>query len=461
MENKIKSIWNLTFMIAFCLLMFCLYWGAQGFTPVISTDNYDALMGYSLLSKAYTATWHDMYRSYTVPMIFSFFGSLNERNEQRIIIFQILSSFIAWVYFAWVLGSLCQNRALRWLVFLSVSTLMFGRGYFYSNQYLLSDSIALSLLLLWYSCILKLDYLVDLLIPKATAFKVLAFFVFAILTSLTSNARDANVFLLLITILPIWIILGRRPKYVALTLTVIILIITAQQVKTSHARSIVSIATVIETRIVTDPARAEFFEAHGLSLDGNVKLWIKNAGPLSIWASEIKDFPWTPELRNFIETKGKSVYALYLLTHPQYVASNVLGYPNIILNQRNVFPLHSASPIYLKFLSIIDLLPFGMLLGLTLISWLFLIARNLFFKNRIALFGFFFCFAGLTNSLLGFHADAWAENEAKRHCFIGSILFRVGCCLLLSSAGMNALQNTLEKINSLLLRLKIADKNLK
>ena len=53
-------------------------------------------------------------------------------------------AYFAWLLFAYSCQTLFADRMIKVLVFVAVSSLMFGQGYYHFNRFLLSDLLGLS-----------------------------------------------------------------------------------------------------------------------------------------------------------------------------------------------------------------------------------------------------------------------------------------------------------------------------
>ena len=180
----------------FLALYFALYWNAHSPTPICFDDckDYVALMGDSILSGSYWQILMRPHRPVSIPIIYSLFGSPTPEVALNVVRFQIILSFLAWTTFSLSVASLADGPVARGVIFVVTSTGMFARGYYHFNQYLLSDSIALSSLLLWFAILVRGQNCVAWLAAKSAVIRALGLVAFIVLTGLVSNTRDTHIF---------------------------------------------------------------------------------------------------------------------------------------------------------------------------------------------------------------------------------------------------------------------------
>ena len=140
----------------------------------------------------------------------------------------------------------------------------------------------------------------------------------------------------------------------------------------------------------------------------------------------------------FLVHEAKTAYVLFLVSHPAYVVGNIIQHADVILNPSTPDQTGDPSgpvemPAYGRALSLIDYLPLSWLAALSCLAVVGLVAQRRLFSGLGAV-GLFLVIAGVSNSVIAFHGDLWEVSEMQRHCFIGSIVFKTGCALLLLGA---------------------------
>ena len=370
-------------------------------------------------------------------------------------------SFVAWIVFSLSVATLADGPIARTVVFLMTSSGMFARGYYHFDQYLLSDSIAMSLLLLWFSVLVPWTHWMARLATKSAGIYGLCLGAFLCLTWLVSNARDTHMFLVLLGMLVACRGIARYSRGDAVMMMLLILGMIAVQNIDVTGRHGWNLTNVITGAILPYPERVEFFRKHGMRIsDDEVARYrrVDRGQPVGQVAAQITRAARSRAVDNgklldevfaqnggFIRSQGeflvhqaKRTYVLFLATHPMYVINNVIYHANIIFNPTT--PDQAADPRgpvempgYARAFSLIDYLPLGWLVALScLAAGRLAVSHELFSGPGGA--GLLLVIAGVSNAVIAFHGDLWEISEMERHCFIGSILFKTGCGLLLVSA---------------------------
>lgn len=397
----------------FILLVFIVYLIANGTEPIAFDDawTYDVLMGKELFSPAFTQTWNQMFRSYSIPLLFWLIG-----NNADIVWAQILSMFGAWVLFASVLASAVPKGTLKTMIFIVTVLTLFDRGYYHCNQFTLSDSFGLSLLLVWFSILFRFDVFFEKMKPFPLPVQVVALSLFLVLTSLMSNTRDTHVFFVLLGAIPVLFLTPR--KSIAVFIALCFVVIAYLQIEGPSSRHSDNLMNVIGQRILPNPEFTHFFVENGMPMNPDVE----SLRGGTMWSSN-----WKQILGPFIMQKGKQVYTKFLLTHPIYTLKAIFEHEAIIFEQH--FPDHSRNYVFTQwtdFLSGIGWIPVDILWVLFAISCglLFLYGPQTKEMLRPICFSLFLTVSGFVNAAIAYHGDEW--EEIWRHCFIGSIVFRLG-----------------------------------
>lgn len=442
---------------------FSLYWNAHGLTPICFDDcrDYVALMGESIFSGSYWEFLVRPPRPASIPVIYSLFGTPSPGAAMHLVRFQISLSFLAWITFSMSVASLADGPVARAATFLAISSGMFARGYHHFNQYLLSDSIALSLLLLWLAILVRGQHCMAWLAPKSVGIRALGFGAFITLTGLVSNARDTHVYFVLLGMPVVWHGIARYSKGAAAATMLVILGIAVLQDSQSTVRHVWNLTNVITGAILPHSERVEFFEARGMRIsDDEVARYRRLGGAPSVFdvSEQITEASRSRHLDNgklldevfaqnrgfiasqeeFLVREAKSAYVSFLVSHPAYVVGNIVQHADIMLNPSTPDQADDPTgpvmmPAYPRAFSVIDYLPLTWLVGLSFLATAALAAERRLFTG-LGGAGLFLVVAGMSNAVIAFHGDLWEVSEMERHCLIGSIVFKTGCGVLLLAA---------------------------
>lgn len=413
--------------VFFSLLTSCfiLYWRASMGHYMCTGDclQYIALMGKSIFSLEYWQTFIRMYRPFTIPMFYSFFGNFSSAHQQLIVYFQTTLAFLAWLTFAYSLSSLVKNKSLKIIIFYVILLSMFGRSTYIFNMHLLSDSIALSLLLLWYSFIIHLPKI------KKSAF---LFLFFTLFTFILASTRDTQVFMILFAA-PLFLNMP-LPRYEKiLFITIIFYMSVACQLNAVH-RHRTNMLNIITGVILSDPEKRDFFVKRGMPVDEKL---FSDPEVVKHWDFTTLRFAPIHKANEKVEKvlldflgKAQGIYAHYLLTHPTYVLENLERYYRLILDQSYI---DQTGDFTLAKLSLMDNIRSDKLILIVLLSLLiyYTLPSTARQEKNFLFYAAIFILAGLTNAVIAFHGDFWALAEMQRHTLIGSIFLKLGCISLL------------------------------
>jgi hypothetical protein len=445
-------------------LLLAAYLLSNSFRPVCFDDclSYLHLMGENIISPVYWQSLFSMYRSFAVPVIFSVFGPPVPRTMTVVVVFQALLQFSAWVAFAAAVSGFIERRPVRFAVFVLVSCCMFSRGYYNFNRHLLSDSITMSLVLLWLVFLIRIDRLADLAVSRAAgvlqgippgrdggavrragnaAGSALLLLSLVFLTVFTSFARDTNAFLVVFGIpVVIWRLGSAHRTGLAVLASACLLAVPAVQQFASNSRHTLNIANIIAGVVMQKPEMRAYFEDRGMRLSPappalkalekrDADSMMGDVGFLLGEFSEARDLLRKELAPDFIRNRGRAVYAAYLLENPGHVYGNLVRYQNLIFRQSlaekdDCAPCRAAgfSPSVLAVSGRLDFKTYAT--ALCAIAALYLLARRR--PPALVLLGMLIAAAGFANALIGFHGDFWEQSEMKRHTLIGSILFETG-----------------------------------
>src|SRR5208283_3022064 len=142
-------------------------------------------------------TLYTMFRPWAVPTFFSLFGAFEISSAARIVLSQTYIAFLSWLLFAYACQGMFATRALKFVGFVLVSSLMFGQGYYHFNQFLLSDSLAMSSVLMQYALVFLFPRFANFCekADHGRTYIVLYLAVIFIVTAFEMATRDANIML--------------------------------------------------------------------------------------------------------------------------------------------------------------------------------------------------------------------------------------------------------------------------
>ena len=138
-----------------------------------------------------------MFRPWAVPTFFSLFGAFEISSAARIVLAQTYIAFLSWLLFAYACQGMFATRALKFVGFVLLSSLMFGQGYYHFNQFLLSDSLAMSSVLMQYALVFLFPRFANFCekVDHGRTYIVLYLAVIFIVTAFEMATRDANIML--------------------------------------------------------------------------------------------------------------------------------------------------------------------------------------------------------------------------------------------------------------------------
>jgi hypothetical protein len=391
-----------------------------------------------------------MSRSWTVPVFFSLFGSYSLTSAKVIVMAQTYIQFFAWILFAASLRRFFHGRMVGRIALVLVGSLMFSQGYYHTNQFLLSDSLALSSVLLqWAACLTGRGYL-QWARQQRHARSCIALYVLALalLTAIAMGTRDANIMLALAGI--VFVVLDTRAGLLTIRPLVILIVLVGlttagEALQAQHRHVIMNDAgNLLAGFVLPDSEARRYFVDHGMPQaladlgPGLRKQEFGNARPTEILAQRDRI---TPAAAAYLGQFDR-VYGQYLLSHLDWVASTAFANRNLIFEQEYISsdsagtapPVAPEKPMTVIIgpsihVALTDLLPFEF--------WVVIFCLCL--AGTVALAGWrraglpvLLGALGVANALGGFFADLWEPNEMARHAFIGSIVLRIGIMLALA-----------------------------
>ena len=431
--------------LAYTVLIFLIYLDASIGPPapcIFDCASYVVLMGRR--GWDYINTFRTLYRSYSIPVIYSLFGAYNPRSAIDIVWFQTMLSFSAWISFALSLASTGRNRLEQISTYLVVSIMMFGRGYLVFNHWMFSDSLGMSLSLIFAAAIVRFDYICRALRCDTLSHAVIALLILFAITSVAAGARDTNS-LFALSCLPILFLHRPAPamkswRIMRLAASFVVMLCCFGSLVGSHERRMVNALNVLTWEVLPDEGMRAFFYEHGMphsrELDAFLPFLTKR-GAMASGLGDLDQIVWRQFMvarlvgAQFIGRAG-AVYAVYLLTHPGYFARDCWRYRENILGQSDYFR-QADSEKWAGFLSVFDLVSVDVVLavlsGLIVIGAVYRSRDQRLFWSAATLAG-----AGLVNAVIAFHGDVCFLNDMQRHAFIGSVFCRVGWAVMLTSS---------------------------
>ena len=447
--------------IAATAVLSVVYFSAHSFKPSCFDDcyGYTGLMGMSVFSPDYSIWVRKMFRGFAVPVIYSAFGAQNEQSEAAIVYFQSVTALAAWLFFALAISSFVTGRWRRFMVFVVIASGMFSRGYLRFDDRLLSDSLALSLVLGWFALIVKPVPVLAYLASRCGKVALPVFLaITCVMTAFVISARDTNAFLVVFCI-PLAFVQLRRvsgprfgagPTRVAALTSAMMAAIVVLQLSSAAKRNTANMANIIVGMVIGDSSRTEFFVSHGMPLSlatlERPQSLRDAAGLRAITDNRALVLGALASTRNvararagtFIRSQARLVYATYLVTHPGYVMQNLRESWYVMFDQwygarpqpggvRSAFEVS-------KRLSAFDLIDIRTFVLLSVLCLTVLCVLNpAAWRNPLLQIGATLALAGVSNAIIGFHGDLWELSEMARHGWLGSTFLRLGAGIMLLS----------------------------
>jgi hypothetical protein len=397
-----------------------------------------------------------------VPTFFSLFGAFEISSAARIVISQTYIAFLSWLLFAYACQGMFATRALKFVGFVAVFSLMFGQGYYHFNQFLVSDSLAMSSILTQYALVFLFPRFASFSekVNHGKTYVVLYLGLLFIVTAFEMATRDANIMLGLSGVA--FLVVANRKSATGdqarwiLVMFVFVFVATFGQSWAARMRHPVNARNILAGAVFANENMRDFFSSHGMpaSFDAAAAA----AKPQSLDAvdidevNEVKKKMASAELgaeeKKFLGGVG-GVYAMYFLTHPAYVIDNVARHWRLIFTQsvgleatidpgaftklgaRKFVRPGESTPFIAGAstrLSAADHIP--PIFGAALLA-LCALPPLIRFREMWSFVPLFLAAMGVVNAILGFFGDVWERSEMERHAFIGSMVLRLGLMLCL------------------------------
>jgi hypothetical protein len=249
-----------------------------------------------------TAVWFVRGRSLTVPLFYKLVGNV----PHSIAIFQLFFSIACWGLLALAVTAVVQIDLLKPVAFLFISLFSLSDQIVIWDGFLLSDSIALSLMVLFIANWLWL-------LKGWHWTKVMPLLIVGFLWVFSRDTNAWVILMLSVLLLTAGIVSSRR-RYLFLT-AVFLTIFVVNEISQNHSeRWLAPFVNVIGKRILPDPRRTAYFEQLGMPVTAEV---MQLSGQLA-WGQN-HFFYKEPTLRAFrawVKTAGKTSYMRFMLAHP-------------------------------------------------------------------------------------------------------------------------------------------------
>lgn len=236
---------------------------------------------------------------------------------------QTLISCAAWIALAGVVGSLMRIRWLQSAAF--VAMLAFGLNLHVAqwDAVLLSESLATSLFVAWLGTFLLLVHKRRSGAGVGRLASVSLELALGLLSLLLALVRDLNAYLMLgmlglaVVGLLTPIIRTKAKNLLVVMLPVFILAGVLSVVSSNHGqRWKIPLLGVLHERIFTNAQATAFFESAGMPVGKWEKVPVTREGR-AFFLSMVQYDPEAEPFEHWIESRGRMVYANYLLTHPR------------------------------------------------------------------------------------------------------------------------------------------------
>jgi hypothetical protein len=409
-------------------------------------------------------------RSFSIPVIFSWFGQFNLGAELSIVKFQAHFQFFAWILFSASLASLMNGWYARRLVFFLALLCMFGRGLPDLNRYILSDSLSMGMQLILATVLIRFDVVSNILGIHRFGIKYLFLIVFALFAAFAIFARDTNALMWGTAYLFLPFLAQNADRRNAWIVAAVVVVLSGMSLWCS-SNGLMSFGRannidMLTGRILPDEAAREYFKQRGLpnaeKIDRlaveRLSKWNKAQGGANLAdvtneGDLLKDRKQVAELVGWdFALQVRSIYVRYLISHPTKAVSIAMENIEVMLDPRlesatnektSIFidPCESCAPTVIKKtkdISILDAFPLWLLSSLVICSVLFWSfhegkkktqeSKQLFWSGAIFLLSGFICAYG------AFLGEYWEQSEVMRHCLAGSVFFKLGCLVVIAAA---------------------------
>jgi hypothetical protein len=371
------------------------------------------------------ARWWLHGRSLTVPLFYKLAGNV----PYSIAIFQLCLSIMCWGLLATFVVRAVDFDLLKPFAFLIILLFSLSDHIIMWDSFLLSDSIALSLLALFVASWLWL--LESWHWRKAVLMLTVA--------SLWAFSRDTNawVILMLAGFLLLVGSLWRSRRYLSIAAVFVMGFIANEVSQNYSKRWVEPFFNVVGRRILPNTERTAYFAQDGMPVTPAL---LRLSGQYS-WSQDRAFFkdPALQEFRDWVYDHGKSSYTRFLLSHPAmtirepFQSLEALIAPKLS-SKTSYYWSHWFSPILPGTLAEVIYFDKWTLLwaGASGMILAFAVVAAIEKDNRRWLVPLLLIFLAYPHAALAWHGDA---NDVGRHALQASIQLRLGLWLLLLFAG--------------------------
>ncbi len=423
-----------------------LYYGFSMADPICLGDcqSYTVLMG-KPKNGEYLSAFFGVWRSWVIPAFYSLFGEYDISSGRLIVQLQTAIGILSWVLLS---ASIAMkfDGGIRKFVFTICIFLCFTKQHYIYNKFIQSDSLALSLVVLF----IALNLSFDKLWARSRVFNILYIF----LALLCAGARDSNVMIVIAGVGYLFIRGIRSINRIDMALIVaFVMAIAALQMHSASSRHRVNMAHIMTGFIIPNEAPRTFFfkngwPGRGLHYEGlHQENWC-SANYINILRGEYK-IKLSDEEVNW----GRGLYIDWILQNPYYFLKTAISDRSCILGQsftdsislkfyearamvsssasdRWVPPTSNVYSAGREIGRLYDYIPLDARLIGALCFCAFLASISFKIKSLAYIDGVFICGLGVINAVASYFSDLWEPSEMLRHSMIGAVLFDVGLALM-------------------------------
>ena len=372
--------------------------------------------------------WVLLDRSLTVPLLYKLLG----RAPRSIGVFQLLLSIACWAVLALFVARAAHLDVLKPVAFLIVLLFSLCDQIIMWDGFLLSDSVALSLMVLlvasWMWILERWHW------SKALVLVVIAF--------LWTFTRDTNAWAILMLALLLALFAARSRGHVLLAVVFVVLFAANEFSQNAAKRWVTPFVNVVGLRVLPDAERTAYFARLGMPVTPGV---MGLAGHLA-WAQGRRYYtdPDLHPFREWVHAHGKATYARFLVAHPATTLlepfRDARGLVAPTLDYYRRAPPHSILPAALAMVLYLDGWPLLLVLGpLILVVAVASSVRLHTRDERLLLLSCVLVLLFYPHAAIAWHGDS---NDVGRHALLASVHLRLGVWLLLISAADMLLMRT-------------------
>jgi len=447
LKNAVKRIKDTSFLnhakAAMTLALFLYYISVTTGSPICFDDSYSYIVAMGVPFETVFSALKYAWRPWSVPAFFSLFGPYTLRSALDIVMVQSVLFFISWALFAHLIcKKLFDSAVSSCIAYAFLLGMVFSQGYYHYNQFITSDSLALSAIFLLFSVALLTSSLDDAQSGTRKSWRPILSDLFLFVFAVAIGARDANVMIGLCAALYFVLraLKSSQSTFSRCFVSVVVLALVWMQLPYASARHLINADNLLVGFVLPNQKARDFFVQRGMPLDlatvgkdlqeqdfGNVSLQQMYKGRAAVNNLD--------SLEKFIP-HFDAAYLRYVLSNPGvFVDITVKNLDTIFRQDLRLETAAVAHPrptdsIPIIFGREVRPLLFGgeHALAISLAS-LSLHLMFLIYQRTLSPIPLLIAALGAANAVAGFHGDLWELSEMARHAFIGSFLFRVGAAL--------------------------------